>query len=195
MAKSKLSKKSKTARSKWIYLLVTIVVVAITMFILEITNTTHIFHKTPSVSAPSKPITHLPQQQSSTVPKKPVASTPITQGTANDENGKVLTSGVSTNPDDWTTSSSGNIVVKLPTQNSTFKSGSAITGISSVGNVQYRLIDSSVGQIAQGQLNVVNGNFTATINFTAYSNGGQLDVYTTAPNGSETNEVQIPVNF
>jgi hypothetical protein len=172
--------------------LAALIVIVVALGILEITGTTHIFHK-PQVRAPSKPITTLP---SKTAPAKN-PSTPtsgVNQGTADDKNGQVP-GGVSNNPSQWATSQSGLVTVKAPLANATFKPGDTITGSASSNPVQYRLIDDRVGVISQGTLNVVNGNFTASVNFKPYAGSGRLDVFNVVPNGREINEVQVPVNF
>jgi hypothetical protein len=61
--------------------------------------------------------------------------------------------------------------------------------------VQYTLIDNNVGVISQGTIPVVNGNFSATIDFSPTATAGRLDVFTTDANGKEINEVQLQVNF
>jgi hypothetical protein len=176
-----------------LYAAAAVVAVALVVFILEITNTTHFFHKAATVVPTPKAITNLPAQSPGS--KTTTTGNSVPQGSATDENGKVPTSGVSSNPSDWSTSPSGVIVLKSPESGSTFASGDTITGTSSVDPVQYRLIDNQVGVIDQGQLNVVNGVFTATIDFQSTAPNGQLDIYSTDSSGKELNEIQIPVNF
>lgn len=153
-------------------------------------------HNSPKVSAPSSPVTSLPQQSVAN-DKKNTANTPsstVNQGGASDNNGQVPAN-TSGSPNQWATSSSGLITLKSPLQNSIFKSGDSIYGSASTGPVQFRLIDNQVGVIAQGTINVVNGSFSATASFKPYASSGRLDVFNTDPNGKEINEVQIPVNF
>ncbi len=172
---------------------------ALMILVLELTNTTHLFHKTAVVRAPSTPITKLPvkatSNNSNNGVKVPTSTSTLNQGSPTDKNGQVPSSGVPTDPSKWSSSASGVITVKLPTSNSTLQSGDTLTGTASVNLVQYRLIDSQVGVISQGPINVVNGNFTAAINFKSNGSSGRLDVFTADSSGRESNEVQIPINF
>lgn len=123
-------------------------------------------------------------------PKEPNG---VPQGTTTDNHGQAA---VSTNSQQWTTSQSGAITLKQPLSGSTFKSGAIIAGSATVSQVQYRLIDNSVGKIAEGTLSVVNGSFSGTVTFQPHASAGQLDVFSTNyPYGPELNEIQIPVNF
>ena len=190
-----MTKTNKSFR-KFLYVPLTLVTAIVIMVILEITNTTHFFHKTAVVRAPAKPITTLPAQSATNNGNKVPSLIPtLNQGTATDENGQVPSTGVPTDPSQWSTSTSGLITVKLPGSNSTIQSGTTLTGSSSVDQVQYRLTDDKVGVISQGSISVVNGNFTASINFMAHGNTGRLDVFSTDSTGKEYNEVQIPINF
>lgn len=185
----------KTSRGflKYWFVLLALLAVTIIVAVLELTNITHFFHKTGVVSSPSSPIVSLPQQPATS--KSPSTGPTISQGTTNDKNGQVSSSGISSNSSNWATSASGAIILKLPVRNTVFRSGDIITGTSNVDPIQYRLVDNQVGVIAQGRLNVVNGDFSATVNFTPHSTSGQLDVFNTNSNGVEYNEIQIPVNL
>ncbi|MGH7195069.1 MAG: hypothetical protein ACREJM_16270, partial [Candidatus Saccharimonadales bacterium] len=91
---------------------------------------------------------------------------------------------------------SGNITLQLPSPNSTIKTGDSITGLAKVSTVQFILTDNSVGMIAQGNLKVVNGKFSGTLQFTPHSSSGKLEVYYPNPtNGAEQDIVEINVNF
>lgn len=176
-------------------LLILLVVAALVVLVLELTNTTHIFHKSPVVRAPSKPISQLPHQApANNGVKTPVQNTEVNSGSETDKNGQAVSS-VPTDPSQWSTSASGKITLKLPANNGSFKSGSTITGSAAASPVQYRLVDDQAGVISQGSINVVNGNFTATITFTPYAKTGRLDVFNTDSSGRELNEVQVTVNF
>jgi hypothetical protein len=174
-------------------ILIAIAALVVIIIGLEVTNTTHFFHKSAKVSSPSKPITGLPA-------KKPRDKDPSTQtstanqGTTTDKNGQT-TGDVSNDPSKWATSTSGRITLKAPTNNGTLRSGGIITGSASGGPVQYRLIDNQAGVISQGSISVVNGNFTASINFKPYASNGRLDVFNIDSTGRELNEVQVSVNF
>ncbi len=113
-------------------------------------------------------------------------------GGPTDSNGQAT---ANTNSSQWITSSSGNITVEQPLANASIHSGTTLSGTAKVNAVNYRLIDASVGVISEGTLNVVNGKFSGNLNFTPHSSGGRLDVFSTAPNGAELNEIEIAVNF
>ena len=124
--------------------------------------------------------------------KQPTSNTGHSIGSATDTNGQATTS---TNPSQWVTSTSGNITVEQPVANASVRSGDTLSGTAKVSTVSFRLVDNSVGVVAEGNLNVVNGKFSGKLDFTAHSSGGQLDVFSTGPNGVEVNEIQIAVNF
>jgi cytoskeletal protein RodZ len=191
---NKSIKKGRRSRSKWIILLVLLMIAAV-IAVLEITNVTHFFHKAAVVRAPSQPITHI----STTTPK-------TTSGTKTQATNPTLSQGgptaatqaatdVPTDPSKWSVSASGAITVKLPSSNGTIQSGATLTGTATVAQVQYRLTDNQVGVISAGPVNVVNGSFTAAMNFTSHGSSGRLDVFSTDASGKEYNEVQIPVSF
>jgi hypothetical protein len=187
--------KTKKVFRKRFYIPIILVVVVIVVAVLEVTNTTHFFHKSPVVRAPSTPIAKLPVQKAANNGNKVSSSTPtLDKGTATDKKGQVP-GGVPTDPSQWSISASGVITVKLPGSNSVIQPGATLTGSASIAQVQYRLTDDQVGVISEGPVSVVNGNFTASINFTTHSSGGRLDVFSTEPNGREINEVQIAVRF
>ncbi len=125
--------------------------------------------------------------------KQPTSSS-FNQGTATDNNGQT-TAPVTTTPSQWQQSTTGVITVQQPLVNSTVAPGFTLSGTASVSTIQYRLIDDKVGVISQAIINVVNGKFSANINFKSYGSTGRLDVFNTDPNGKEINEVQINVSF
>jgi hypothetical protein len=158
---------------------------------LELTNTTHIFHKqnaptgTIPKSSSSKP--------TSTGNKTTSTNTSINKGTATDNNG--VSPVVTTDSSKWIVSSSGLLTVKSPLENDKIATGVSLTGIASVDQIQYRLVDDQVGVISQGFINVVDGTFSANISFVTHSTTGRLDVFSTDSGGREINEVQIQVTF
>lgn len=98
----------------------------------------------------------------------------------------------------WTTSSTGAITLQQPYENETIQSGATLSGTvnSSITAVDYILTDNSVGQIAQGSLDVVNGKFSGTLSFVNHSTKGTLQVYSPNPNnGAEENIINIDVNY
>jgi hypothetical protein len=186
---------TKSRRSPKKTLLLFALLLGVVLLVLELTNTTHLFHHKTPVSKPDIPTSQLPAHPLANGGEKKISSTSsVNQQTATDQNGQ-KPAGVSSNPATWLTSQSGVITVKLPTTNSTFSSGDQLYGSAKVGQVQYRLIDDQVGVISQGPVSVVNGNFSATVNFKAYAKTGRLDVFTADDNGKESNEVQVSVHF
>lgn len=113
-------------------------------------------------------------------------------GTATDTEGSAATN---TSSSQWVTSASGDITVKQPLANSKIGNGSTLSGSAKVGQVHYRLSDNKVGVVSQGILNVVNGDFSGTIQFSPHGTGARLDVFSTDSVGVEYNEVQINVNY
>lgn len=113
-------------------------------------------------------------------------------GGATDNSGSQIPSTPST---DWATSATGYITVKSPVANSTLKDGAVLAGSAKVSQVSWRLVDNTVGVTAQGQLSVVNGNFSGTLHFQPHGTGGRLDVFSVDAQGVEYNEVQINVSF
>lgn len=184
----------RTGPSKGIKVLAIVVIAVAVIAGLELTNTTHFFHKTARVSGPTKPITSLPSSGKAKPKDVAAGNLDVNNGSSTDKKGQVP-SGVSSDPSQWSTSTSGLITVKSPVANGTLASGGTITGTASSGPVQYRLIDDQVGIIAQGAISVVNGNFTATIQFKHYANTGRLDIFNTGADGREINEVQVTVSF
>lgn len=192
-----MNKNKHLVRHKVLLIVGVILVAAVAILGLELTNTIHLFHKSAIVRPPSKPITSLPSSPSTqpTTPVKSPSSTPSSQpGAPTDQNGKAV-SNTPSSPNSWSTSQSGVITVKLPSANQKIQPGATLTGTASVSQVQYRLTDDQVGVISEGPVNVVNGTFTANINFNSKSTSGRLDVFTADAAGRELNEVQIPVNF
>ena len=173
-----------------------IILVAAVLVVLQLTHVTHFFEHSPTVRGAGKPLTHLastPDNKPKSV--QPTSSVNITGDT--DEHGAQV-SNTPTNSSDWSISTSGLITVKLPSANGTFTSGDTIEGSAQSGPVFYTLIDNQEGEISQGEISVVNGNFTASVQFTHIASGGQLDVFNTTTgqyNGKQENVVQIPVNF
>lgn len=156
----------------------------------------HYHHKAPA----SSPAAYTSGSKVTAAPPDNNAQrTPVSQNTATNQGGAVDKNGQSsstpTDSSQWSTSTSGLLTLKTPVKNANFKSGDSIYGAASSGPVQFRLIDNQVGVIAQGSINVVNGNFSAVASFKAYGSGGRLDVFNTDSNGKEINEVQVPVSF
>jgi len=126
--------------------------------------------------------------------KNPTSDNGTNQGTSTDNNGVAATP-VTSSQDQWSVSQSGDITIKEPIANSLVQSGASLEGSAFVDQVQYTLIDNQIGVISEGAISVVNGDFSATMNFQPSASSGRLDVYSTEPNGKEINLVEIPVNF
>jgi cytoskeletal protein RodZ len=196
-----IAKRQKKARpvKKLLLLLCGVIIVLGVPLLLEFTGVTHIFRKgipaTKIIVTAGKPAPATQPKKSTggtTQPEKsPTANTSINQGTAVDNHGTQD----STDSSQWITSKSGNIIVKQPAANAKITKGSILAGSAKVGQVQYRLIDNSVGVIAQGTLSVANGNYSGALQFQPYSAGGRLDVFSFDEGGAEINEIQIGVTF
>jgi hypothetical protein len=166
---------------------------------LELTNVTHFFHKSPApanivTKAGKKTPTPVSNVSGTTKPttKSPTSNNGTPSGSSTDTGGAAATT---TNSSQWITSKSGVITLKQPIANSTLQDGVIISGSASVSQVNFRLIDNTVGVIDQGTLNVVNGNFSGILHFQSKATSGQLDVFSTGPNAIEINEIQVSINF
>jgi hypothetical protein len=196
----------KQSKHIWIkivtFLALILVSAAILVAALELSGVIHLFHKSPVVRAPEKPLVSLPMQKqnASSINSNDNTSDPssgsdgVNQGNDTDRNGR-LPSGISSNPSDWSTSASDLITDKTPQENGIFTPSAVVAGTASVGRVQYTLIDSQLGVISQGFINVVNNNFSAAVNFSSHTSTGRLDLFSTDANGKELNEVQVDVKF
>jgi hypothetical protein len=132
---------------------------------------------TPSVT------THNNQQQSSNTGD-------MTQGGATDNSGKATTSSPK---NQWNISDSGVITLKVPISSAVLQNNGEISGSATIETIYYRLVDNAAGVIAQGSLNVVNGNYSGNLQFTSKSSDGKLVVYSFDNQGREINRVEIPV--
>ena len=179
----------KKNQKKWIAIMVILLlVIGIVIFIY------YKHHKT-NVIVQTKPVANIkqikPTQANNVVPKKITPSNTSNQGTST--NTSSCTNMSSSNQ--LIQSQSGVISVKSPALNSIIKSGFAICGTSSLNQINYRLIDNGAGVISQGLINVSGHKFSATISFPAHNDSGRLDIYSLNNDGSEINDVQIPVKF
>ena len=179
------TKKSK----KWWYIL------ALAIIALGSVSYLYVFRTTSKITKQSPPHSTIKSLPSKPIPnggvKRPTTTSSVVQGTSTN----ITSPPASTSPSQWTQSQSGLVTVQQPINNSTVAPNFTLSGLSSVGNVSYTLIDNTVGVISQGTLNVVNGKFSGSINFKKYGNSGRLDVYNTDPNGKQINEVQLNLNF
>jgi hypothetical protein len=182
-------------KNKKFVLLFIILITTGSLIALELTDTTHLLHPATKVSKPSAPYKSLPNKTNSNLSENaPRSNNGVTQQTATDRKGQAPNEAIN-DQNKWTVSESGLITLKLPAANGSLKSSDSIYGSAQVDKVQYRLIDDQVGVVSQGFISVVNGNFSASVNFKPYASSGRLDVFSTDPSGKELNEVQVPVNF
>jgi len=181
-------------------IVVGLLAVILILAVLDLTNTITLLHKTTPttkrvvvVGKPVQaPVTKATAGSQTASQKTNTNDNLVANGTITSTNGTAVPN---TNPSQWVTSASGIITVKSPVANEQLASGSTLAGSAKVSQVDYTLIDNVVGVIDTGSLNVVNGNFSGTLNFQPQGTGGRLDVYTTNSQGVEYNEVQINVSF
>lgn len=190
-----MSAKRKNKSKKKLYavsgLIFVIIAAGISYKIIHKNNTNNL-----AINSSSKQVTGATSKSTSqpSSSQTPATSTPTNSGGVVDKNGQ---SASNLPPSaNWATSSSGDITLQLPSLNQTLQSGDTIAGLANVSMVQFILTDNSVGQIAQGNLSVVNGKFSGTLYFTAHADSGTLEVYYPNPNnGAEEDIVSIDVNF
>ncbi len=126
-------------------------------------------------------------------PQAPTSN--LSQGGATDLNGST-TPQTPAAPTSGVSSASGKITLNSPGNNDTIYSGVTVRGISSLPSVQYRLVDDTVGVVAQGKLNVVDGKFSAILKFVSRGRTGKFEVFSYDPaTGAEINSVRIIVLF
>lgn len=167
---------------------------------LELSGTTHWFGKPASevvTTVGDKSALEQPQENSSDneadLPEKTPQPTDRHQiGTGTDTGGEAE---AETSQNQWVASESGNVTVKQPAANATISDGAALVGSAEADFVHFRLIGNARGVIARGKLDVVNGEFSAKLNFNAQGTKGRLDVFTQTPGGVEQNQVQIIVKL
>ena len=89
------------------------------------------------------------------------------------------------------------IAISSPTINQLLGNGSVISGSSALGSVNYRIIDTSAGVLATGQLNVsTDQKFSGTIqNLKPYAKTGYIEFFNTAASGVESNNIKVAVTF
>lgn len=176
-----------------------LLLLAVAMFVLEKTHTTDLIKDPTSTAHPSsdaKTTSKQPSAQSNFSngqPRKEVTQSNMNEGVVSDNKGIID----SVPPENvWTKSADGSsVVVYGPVANQTLKSGQKLTGTSTASVVNFRLIDNIQGVIATGTVNVVDGKFSGTFDFSTTADQGQVDIFTTKSNGSEANTVSIPVRF
>lgn len=195
----KITSKS-TSKKAWLTLgSIVIVALVATVTALELTNTTHLFGTpTEDVVTTAGDASSIDQPKENIsgdkdFPKKTPQPTDGNRiGTGTDTSGQTTPE---TEKSQWVTSESGVLTVKQPTANAIIANGDNLVGASKSDFVHFRLIGNEQGVIARGELKVVDGKFSATLNFNAHGNRGRLDVFTKTADGVEQNEVQIVVGL
>ncbi len=191
----KINKQKRSSRKKCLLVFVAIFIFLLgTLFILEKLKITD-FIKLPQ-SSPNKDATtsKAPSAQSDFSQgsdRTPTAAS-SNEGSISDNRGSIP----STPPEDqWTVSPSGVITVYSPAKDSVLKNGQSLTGKSTAPKVSFRLVDNVSGVIASGTIDVVNGQFSGTFNFSTTASQGRIDVFTAAADGVESNNIRIPISF
>lgn len=95
----------------------------------------------------------------------------------------------------WSRSTNNEIVLYSPAAQTKITSGQIVSGTSTLPTVNFRVIDSVSGVIAQGELVVVDGKFSGNINFNTAAAEGRLDLYATKEDGAEYANIEIPISF
>lgn len=118
---------------------------------------------------------------------------PVKQGGAVDNNGDTSSSSDTSKE---IMSASGLLSVISPASGDTISTGATLRGTAkNSSEVQYRIIDNTVGVIGQGALKVVNGRYSGTLQFTPQASSGRIDIFTYNSNYQEQNNVQVQVQF
>jgi len=123
-----------------------------------------------------------------------VATTPENKGSAGVSDSQGQQVSVADNSQ-WSTSKTGEITVYSPMKDKLLINGDLVSGESTLPIVYYRVLDDVTGMIAQGQLIVVGGKFSGSINYTTSASNGRLDIYGASDSGREFGNVEIPVRF
>jgi hypothetical protein len=169
-----------------ICLIAVVAIILVGSWLYSVRKTSNNVSKPTVTGTPSKPTPH------TTAPSTNNGTT--NSGGVTDTNGQ--TTGSIPPSSEWTTSSNGDITLQQPTQNQNLSSGDAISGLANVSQVSFILKDSTVGVIAQGTLNVVNGKFAGNLTFTSHSNSGTLELYYANPaDGAEEDIINVNVDF
>lgn len=167
----------------------------IALVILEKTRVTNFIRLNPqAASQPNKTTSTAPSAQEDFQgggDRSPVQTTPK-EATATDNNGSI---GSIPPESQWTTATSGAITVYNPAKDSLFSSGQALTGKATSDKVSFRLVDTTSGVIASGDIRVIDGKFSTTFSFTTSAEAGRIDIFTANADGVESNNIKIPVRF
>ncbi len=155
----------------------------------------HNHKKSPNLAANQSSQTPVKGTTSKPTPHQAATNNGVSnQGGVIDHNGK--TSSTLPPASLWVSSTSGAITLQQPSPNTVVHPGDSLSGLAKVSSVQFILKDDSVGLIAQGNLAVVNGKFSGTLQFTPHAKTGKLEVYyPNSTNGAEEDIIEINVSF
>lgn len=92
-------------------------------------------------------------------------------------------------------SESGEITIFLPAVDSRVGSGQEISGISTLPEISYRVIDNVSGVIATGKLKAVNGRFSGRMTFGTSATEGRIDIFGLREDATEFSNIEIPIRF
>lgn len=92
-------------------------------------------------------------------------------------------------------SSTGEITLYTPKQNSTVGQQVTVAGTSSLDTVMYRVSDDVSGLISSGSLRVVDGKFSGTLRIETNGKNGQLDFYGIKSDGNEYSNIAVTLKF
>jgi len=132
------------------------------------------------------------QKNTNSEDKKLVNNSSSKKFNFNDTNGNDRSS---SSPSKWTGSQDGKILLKQPAQSQLVGNSFSIIGIAYSDNLNFRVIDESSGVLGQGRLNIVNNNFSSSIQLEPKSKNGRLDVFSVRDDGTENSEIQIELVF
>lgn len=173
-----------------------VLLVAIVISILELTNTINLLG-TPnqSTNQDAETTSDAPTAQKNFTngnDRQPLVPNNRKEGTVKDNEGNIPHI-----PDEsrWSRSANGELIVYSPASNAIVRNGDTLSGKTKAEEVWFRLIDDVSGVIARGKLKVVNGTFSGNFEFTTSATQGRLDVFNARTDGTEYNNIEIPVRF
>jgi len=196
MGHARFSNKKKRVIS---YVLAGIILLIAALVVLELTGTTNLVGNKHGASADEREL--------ETTSKLPSAQSDYTganddreagNSVSEDEGSAAINDGApgqSVDRSQRLASSSGEITVFGFSKGMLIQDGHTFAGESSLGNVSFRVIDSTSGVIASGVLNVVNGQFSGALSVKTGATEGRLDFYGTKADGSEFSSIEIPIRF
>lgn len=111
---------------------------------------------------------------------------------ATDNSGNIDQSVDTSNP---ISSSTGEISLYSPKQNSMISNQITVAGTSTLDSVMYRISDNVSGLITTGSLKIVDGRFSGIINIDTNGDIGQLDIYSTRSDGNEFSNISVSLSF